>query len=206
MGFIAYNSEVIILQKYVKGSFSMSLISIQSPVVNVVTQVDQLAKDFANDILKAMTPKGKVALKKMEPAKFAVVKSKYPVLALLENYDPTQAGSVKKPITETYEYRVGTNSPNPPSLIDCLTADLKVIYNQKTNFGLISLPETVTNKTLPSEVAKKLLGVYQSYDYMQIPGYRPWSNRRFINSLTEEKRNQLALELQGYIADYGFTE
>jgi hypothetical protein len=57
----------------------------------------------------------------MEPVKFAKVKSKYPLLATIENYDATKGGTIKKPITETYEYRSGSNSPNPSSLIDCFT-------------------------------------------------------------------------------------
>jgi len=126
-------------------------------------------------------------------------------LATIENYDATKAGAVKKPITETYEYRYGSNSPNPPSLIDCFTADLKIIYNQRNNFGITDI-EAISTKSLPSVAAKKLMDVYLNKDYNSIPGYRPWNNWSFVRDLTESQRTQISRELQGYIAKYGFSE
>jgi hypothetical protein len=70
----------------------------------------------------------------------------------------------------------------------------------------MSIPDPIGYKSLSTETARKLLGVYQLYDFMKIPGYRPWTNWKFINSLTDIQRDQLASELRGYIAEYGFTE
>jgi hypothetical protein len=197
IGFIEYADKIIILDRYENGSFSMNLVSIVSPVVKT-------AEDYAKEILDAIAPKGKVVLKKMEPKKFAVVKSKYPLLATIENYDATKGGSIKKPITETYEYRVGSSSPNPPSLIDCLTTDVQIIYNQKTNFGITDMAETIEGKSLPSSVAKRILQVYMVTDYNKLPGFRPWTHWSFIRGLSEDQRTQLAKELEGYVAQYGF--
>jgi hypothetical protein len=206
IGFIEYTEKIIILSRYVNGKFSMNLISIQNPVSKNAVKPIPTENDVAKDILDALAPKGKVPLKKMEPAKFATVKSKYPLLATIENFDPTKGGTVKKPITETYEYRYNSGSPNPPSLIDCFTTDLKIIYNQRTNFGIADMTETVSNKTLSSTAAKRLLEVYMVTDYNKLPGYRPWTNWSFARSLSEDQRSQLASELQGYIAQYGFSE
>jgi hypothetical protein len=84
-------------------------------------------------------------------------------------------------------------------------ADLKIIYNQATNFGIMDI-ETVSKKSLPSAAAKKLMDVYLNKDYNSIPGYRPWNHCSFVRSLTDSQRDQLAAELQGFIAEYGFSE
>jgi len=160
---------------------------------------------MADEIMKALAPKTPVPLKKMDPVKFARVKSSYPLLATIENFDGTNAGKVYKPITETYEFRYGSKSPNPPSLVDCLTADLQILYKQKTNFGITDI-ESIGSKSLPSATARKILEVYMNYEYNNIPGYRPWTHWRFVKGLTESQREQLAKELEGYIAQYGFTE
>jgi hypothetical protein len=206
IGFIEYTEEIIILDNYVTGSFSMKLVSIQSPLSKNATKPVKTEEVIAREILDALAPKGAVPLKKMEPVKFAKVKSNYPLLATVEDFDATKGGTVKKPITETYEYRYGSGSPNPPSLIDCFTADLKIIYNQRTNFGITDITETISTKSLPSSAAKRIIEVYLAVDYNKIPGYRPWSHWSFVKSLTESQRTQLATELQGYITEYGFNE
>jgi len=205
IGLIEYTDKVILLDSYSNGNFSLQLVSIQNPVAKQIAKINKLADDMTKDLLKAMAPKSAVPLKKMEAAKFAKVKSAYPLLATIENYDGTNAGKIKKPITETYEYRYGSSSPNPPSLIDCLTADLQVLYNQRKNFG-VTIPESISNKNLPAAVTKKLLDIYLVTDYSDIPGYRPWTHWRFVKGLTESQREQLAIELEGYISQYGFTE
>jgi hypothetical protein len=202
MGFIAFDEKIIILSNYVCENYSMNLVSIQTPVPKIALKPEE---KMAKEILDAMAPKGKVPLKKMEPVKFAKVKSNYPLLATVENYDATKGGAVKKPITETYEFRYGTSSPNPPSLVDCFAADIKIIYNQRSNFGITDI-ETVSTKTLSLASAKKIIEVYLATDYNKIPGYRPWTHWSFVRSLSEDQRTQLAAELQGYIGEYGFSE
>jgi len=205
IGLIEYADKVILLDNYSNGNFSLQLVSIQNPVAKQVAKINKLAEDMTQDLLKAMGPKRPVPLKKMEPAKFAKVKKDYPVLASIENYDGTNGGKVKKPITETYEFRYNSSSPNPPSLVDCLTADMQILYNQKAKYG-IAATEGLGSKSLPSATAKKILEVYLNYEYNNIPGYRPWTHWRFVKGLTESQRDQLATELEGYISQYGFTE
>lgn len=199
-----YTSEVILMGYYWQKGFSMTLTSVDNPGVKSIAKPITKEDKIVKDLLATAAPK-EVKLTKMPAAKFVKVRSKYPLLATIEDYDPTKGGVVKKPITETYEYRINSNNPNPPSLVDCLTADLRIIYNQSTNFGIYGL-DPVTTKSFPEAAAKKLLDVYLNYDYMKIPGSRAWSNWSFVRSLTEEQRIKLAKNLEGYIAEYGFSE
>ncbi len=205
IGFIEYAEKVILLENYSNGNVTVTLVSIEDPEAKAVAKQAKTLDDMVKELTQSMAPTKPVPLKKMEAAKFAKVKMDYPALAAIENYDGTNSGKVKKPITETYEYRYGSSSPNPPSLVDCLTADLHLLYGQRNKFG-ITVDEPVTDKSLPSAAAKKLLGIYLTTDFMDIPGYRPWTHWRFVKSLNETQRNQLAIDLEGYIAKYGFTE
>jgi hypothetical protein len=196
ISFIEYADKVILLDNYVNGNFSVNLVSIEVPAGK---------NEKTGELIKALGPTKPVPLKKMDPVKFAKVKSSYPLLATIENFDGTDGGKVYKPITETYEFRYVNNAPNPPSLVDCFTADLQILYKQKNTYGIITT-ESIGNKSLPSATAKKILEVYLNKEYNNIPGYRPWTHWRFVKSLTENQREQLAIELQGYISQYGFSE
>ena len=129
-------------------------------------------------------------LKKMEAKKFAEVKAKYPLLATIENFDPTKGGSVKKPITETYEYRYSSGASNPPSLVDCLTGDIKILYNQKSSFGIGRHDRNDRHPESSGHRCKKILLVYTTTDFSKIPGYRPWTHWSFVR-LGDEQRSQL---------------
>src|SRR5258705_7738229 len=195
VGFVEYSQNVILLSNYSNGTFSMNLVSIEAPV--------SAAEKLAKEILDGLAPKSKVPLKKMEPGRFTKIKSKYPLLATIEDYEPTNGGKIKKPSTKTYEYRYGSSSPNPPSLIDCFTADLKIIFNQSSNFGIYDIGN-VEGRSLSSKAAASLMNVYVTKDYNSIPGFRPWTHWSFVRSLTESQRSQLAKEAEGYVAEYGF--
>ena len=201
IGFIEYANKVILLDNYVNGNFSVNLASIEVPA----GKNEKTVNEITGELIKALGPTKPVPLKKMDPVKFAKVKSSYPLLAIIENFDGTYGGKVNKPITETYEFRYVDNAPNPPSLVDCFTADLQILYKQKNSYGIIT-KESIGNKSLPSATAKKILDVYLKKEYNNIPGYRPWTHWRFVKSLTENQREQLAIELQGYISQYGFSE
>lgn len=193
IGFIQYAAGIVILSNYTKGDYSMVLTSIQSAVPK-------------KSPAPVKPPKGKTVYKKMDPAKFAKVKSKYPLLATIENFDVTKGGKIEKPFSETYDFRNSSGAPNPPSLIDCFTADIKIIYKQKDKMGIADITETIEGKNLSSASALRILGVYLNKEARSIPGYMPWTHWSFVKSLTESQRNQLAKELQGYIKEYGFSE
>jgi len=142
----------------------------------------------------------------MDATKLTAVKKLYPLLATVENYDVTNGGIEPKPFSETYEFRQGSGAVNPPSAIDCFTADLQILYNQRKNFDLLGMPENVSKKNLPSSSAIMLLNVYLKKEATNIPGYKPFTHWKFVRSLTETQRSQLAIELEGYIKKYGFTQ
>jgi hypothetical protein len=193
MGFIRYATGIVILSNYTKGNYSMVLTSIQSAV--------------PKKLPAPVKPRdGKVVYKKMNPVKFAKVKAKYPLLATIENFDVTEGGKTEKPFSETYDFRYSSGATNPPSLIDCFTADIKIIYKQKDKMGIADITETIEGKSLSSASALRIIGVYFSKEARSIPGYMPWTHWSFVKSLTESQRNQLAKELQGYIKEYGFSE
>jgi hypothetical protein len=193
IGLIQYAPGIVILSNYTKGDYSMILTSIQSAVPK-------------KSPTPVKPPKGKTVYKKMEPGKFAKVKSKYPLLATIESFDVTKGGQSEKPFSETYDFRYATGAANPPSLIDCFTADIKIIYNQRDKMGIADITETIGGKNLSSASAIKIMGVYLSKEARSIPGYMPWTHWSFVKSLTESQRNQLAKELAGYIKEYGFSE
>jgi len=194
---IEFTDNIILVDNLESGTFSIHLMTIQTP--------KSPEEKMAKQLMDAIAPKGKVPLKKMDAVKFAKVKNAYPLLATIENYDGTKGGTIIKPITETYEFRYANHAPNPPSLIDCLTADLKILNNQKEKYNVTDA-EAISTKQLPSATAKKLLDVYTKFEYNSIPGYRPWTHWSFVRSLTETQREQLSKELEGYIATYGFSE
>ncbi len=182
---------------YKSEAITMELVSIKTPVTTKVQPV--IVKPI---IVKPIS----TTPQKMEATKLKTVTKDYPLLATVENYDPTNGGKVPKPFTETYEFRLSSGSPNPPSAIDCFTADLKILYNQKKNFGLESLTETIDTKVLPKKVAAALLDVYVKTAARSTPGYKPYTHNKFVTKLTDKQRQQLASELEAYIKKYGFTE
>jgi len=188
------------LAYYKSEAFTMDLISIKTDGVSI-------SKESAISKLSIpASPETKVQSLKMDATKLAAVTRVYPVLAKLENYDVTNGGKDPKPFSETYDFRISSGAANPPSAIDCFTSDLQILYNQKKNYGLADMTETISKNKLPSSAAQKLMGVYLNKEARNVPGYKPWTHWKFVRSLSETQRNQLAIELEGYIKQYGFTE
>ena len=110
---------------------------------------------------------------KMDATKLAAVKKVYPLLATVETYDVTNGGKDSKPISETYDFRLSSGADNPPSAIDCFTADLKILYKQRKNFNLLGMPENLTKKNLPAASAEMLMNIYLKKEARNVPGYKP---------------------------------
>ncbi len=142
----------------------------------------------------------------MDATKLAAVKKVYPLLATVENYDVTNGGKDPKPFSETYDFRLTSGAGNPPSAIDCFTADLQILFKQRKNFDLSAIPENITKKNLPSASAEMLMNIYLKKEARNVPGYKPWTHWKFVRSLNQSQLSQLAIELEGYIKQYGFTE
>ncbi|MEO7311519.1 MAG: hypothetical protein ABIX01_14040 [Chitinophagaceae bacterium] len=193
-----HNSYKYILSAYKSETLTMTLVSVTSSVLKKTT----------DDILAALALPTKTTKKavNMDAVKFAAVSKVYPLLSTVEHYDVTNGGKNPKPFSETYEFRQGSGAPNPPSAIDCFTADLQILYNQRKNYDLAGITSDLSKNNLPAAAAEMLMGVYLKKEARSIPGYKPWTHWKFVNSLTAAQRSQLAVELEGYIKQYGFTE
>jgi hypothetical protein len=194
------NDYKYFLAYYRSDALTMDLISIK-------TGVTGKAKD---DILSKLSlppslDKKPVTLT-MDATKLAAVKKVYPLLATVESYDVTNGGKDPKPFSETYDFRLTSGAGNPPSAIDCFTADLQILYKQRKNFDLLGMPENISKNKLPSASAEMLMNIYLKKEARNVPGYKPWTHWKFVRSLTQSQLSQLAIELEGYIKQYGFTE
>ena len=188
------------------GSYKKILAFYRSPLLtinllSITTNVEIKAKSKIS--IPAPLEK-KAEVEKMDAVKFAAVKKAFPLLATIENYDVTNGGTNPKPFGETYDYRQSQGDVNPPTAIDCFTADLQILYNQRKNFDLSGMPENISKTNMPAASAAMLLHIYLKKDVNIIPGYKTWTHYKFVNSLTETQRSRLAIELEGYIKQYGF--
>ena len=197
IGFIQEsNNYKYVLAYYKSNELTMDLVSIKTPEKEPIPPTKPTTG----------TPVVKTASTKMDPKKLTVVKSKYPLLATLETYDVTNGGKDPKPFSETYDFRQASGAGNPPSAVDCFTADLQILYTQRKNYGLADMTETLEKNKLSAGAAEKLLGVYGQKEARSIPGYKPWTHWNFVKSLSAQQKTKLAVQLEAYIKQYGFTE
>lgn len=145
--------------------------------------------------------------RKMGSIDLIFAKIMWPTLVKVEDYDPTNGGSVTQPFTQTYDYRLQTNADLPPSYVDAFVVDLKYIYEHKAKFsGYITGNFTIGEKYMPENEVLKVFNVYLNVDASELYGYRPWTNQQFVKSLSDEDRKKLATEAASYIMMYGFKE
>lgn len=145
--------------------------------------------------------------RKMGSIDLIFAKIMFPTLALIEDYDPTEGGKVKQPFHETYDYRLESNGAVPPSYIDVFIVDLRYIYLHKSTFKkFITGDFVLDDKHMPDEEILKVFDVYLNINASELYGFKPWTNQRFIKSLTEEQRVKLAKDAALYINMYGFKE
>ena len=146
-------------------------------------------------------------IKKQDASTFIITCYKFPILSLVERFDPTDNGKIMYPFKETYDYRESTHTPNPPTWIDAFIVDLSYVYKHKDKW-----PDLITGRgtKLPKKLGKQeILQVFQVYlnaAANDIVGYRPWTHSRFLKSLNDSDRNLLAKESEAYIEKYGFRE
>jgi|GEM_PF-6168922 len=145
--------------------------------------------------------------KKMGSIDLIFAKILFPTLALIEDYDPTEGGKFKQPFLETYDYRLESNGDVPPSYIDVFIVDLRYIYQHKAVFKkYITGDFVLDDKHMPDDEVLKVFDVYLNISASELYGFKPWTNQRFIKSLTEEQRRTLAKDAALYINMYGFKE
>lgn len=100
---------------------------------------------------------------------------------------------------ETYDYRVRSGTPVPPTLVDTLVCDFWIVM--KKNFKESPDPASVTEEQLA-----RVVDFYLAGEYGRIPGYRPWTHWNFIRGLTESERTRLVQDVLHYVRVKGIRE
>ena len=121
------------------------------------------------------------------------------VLPLIEKYKAPPFPKSSYIDRETYDYRIQSRRPVPPSLTDVFVCD---IWQRVTR----ELKLTITPHDVSEEVVKQAMNVYLEKDWSDIAGYRPWTHWNFIRSLKAPQRNELAKEIAAYINKYGVRD
>jgi hypothetical protein len=109
------------------------------------------------------------------------------VLARIETWVPPPIPDVQgMHIPDTYDARLSTGSPVPPSKTATLICDLL----QRMDMDLAG---SLTDRTSDASFALAI-GVYTTRAWADIAGFRPWAHSTFIRGLSEAERAQLAHE------------
>jgi len=108
---------------------------------------------------------------------------------------PWRDGPIKE---ETYDYRQYiSKSPVPPSKVDTLICDLWAISTNDVGIAATSPTQ------LSAFDVSAAIRIYETRQWSQIRGYRPWTHWNFINRLTAEEREVLAGEAYAYMLRNG---
>ena len=122
-----------------------------------------------------------------------------PVLPRIEKYKAPPYPKSAYLQGETYDYRIKTGSPLPPTLTDILICD---VWQRVT----MDLKLTISPKEVSETVIKQALEVYLHRDWNDIAGYRPWTHSHFIRGLKDAQRDLLAKEIVAYINEKGVRD
>ena len=101
---------------------------------------------------------------------------------------------------ETYDYRIESNTPVPPTLTDAFICDIwqRIKMDlKKTDLNPFKVDE---------ETVMKAFDVYLKTGWSDIAGYRPWTLWNFIRGLSDEERKKLAGEVVAYMSVNGVKD
>lgn len=129
----------------------------------------------------------------------APVSAPQPILPRIEKYKAPPYPKSVYLSGETYDYRIKSRSPLPPTLTDIFVCD---IWQRVT----MDLKLKITPEQVSEEVIKQAFDVYLTRKWDDIAGYRPWTYWNFIRSLKEPQRDSLAKELVEYISKNGVRD
>lgn len=125
--------------------------------------------------------------------------SAYRVLPLIEKYKAPRYPTTLYLEGETYDYRIKSGRPLPPTLTDILICD---VWQRVT----MDLKLKVTPKEVSEGNIKQAMNVYLVRRWDDIAGYRPWTHWNFIRGLKEPQRDTLAKEIADYISKNGVKD
>jgi hypothetical protein len=100
---------------------------------------------------------------------------------------------------ETYDYRLRSGTPVPPTLTDTLVCDFWIVLRK--NFKLNPAPSEATEDQM-----FQVIEFYRSEDFSKAPGYRPWTHWNFIRGLDEAERQRLVKDILFYIRAKGVRD
>lgn len=121
------------------------------------------------------------------------------ILPLIERYKAPPHPKSLYIDRETYDYRIGSHRPVPPTLTDVFVCD---VWQRIT----MELKLTIPPEEVSEEIVTRALGVYLEKDAQDIAGYRPWTHWNFIRKLKQPQREVLAKELVAYIKKNGVRD
>lgn len=121
------------------------------------------------------------------------------ILPLIEKYKAPPHPKSTYIDRETYDYRIQSHRPVPPSLTDVFVCD---IWQRVT----MELKLTITPREVSEGVVKKAMNVYMEKGWSDIAGYRPWTHWNFIRKLKGPQRDELAREITAYISKNGVRD
>lgn len=121
------------------------------------------------------------------------------VLPLIEKYKAPPFPRQQYTDRDTYDYRIASRSPVPPTLTDALIYDIW----QRLE---LDLKLKVEPKQVSEETIKQAMGIYLSRGWRDIAGYRPWAHWNFIRGLKPPQRELLVKEIVAYITTNGIKD
>jgi len=143
-------------------------------------------------------PAGKPSQQSVKTSYENVTPSSEDILKRIATYTPPPYpdGYLK----ETYDYRLESKEPVPPTLTDTYICDMW----QRINMDL-----KITGIT-PAQVSQENIldafNVYMTRNWENIAGYRPWAHWNFIRSLNDSERLKLAQQTVDYMKMNGVKD
>lgn len=121
------------------------------------------------------------------------------VLSLIEKYKAPPFPKTQYIDRETYDYRLRSRTPVPPTLTDVLVCD---VWQRLT----ADLKLSPSQADVSEAMVKRAMAVYLTKPWADIAGYRPWTHWNFIRGLKESERDRLAKEIADYIKKNGVRD
>jgi len=105
--------------------------------------------------------------------------------------------AIDKASKESYDYRIIHKYPVPPTLVETFICDIWIITDQKLKL------RNIDKTYIPNNAVRLAIKYYLTYNWTQIPGFRPWTHWNFVRGLNNKQRERLVSEIVNYISKNG---
>lgn len=116
---------------------------------------------------------------------------------MCEPYDGIQTANSAKAADPSSPLAAGARTL-PPTLTDVLVDDIRTIAFYDLKMGKLDA------KAITKEQAQKVIDFYASTEWTKLRGFRPWTHKKFIDSLSADDRKKLSEDVVAYLHDKGF--